>query len=364
MLLKRRFLFSLYSRQCNIVSYRHVRAVSTTPDSHRSATMLSSAVERASKPGLAKQLFPSSSPIPIEDAFKAASQFSRSSNTLKPSAQSTLNGIGTTRREEVSSDGLKRPTSQLSGVTCIPNNRDRFGEKPPALVGSTHNNSISKLHEGVYFDENDFDDDGDLDFGSPPGRPITSEPVPETILPPTSDGKVSSPSDIVYFPWSSSPLEHRLPAKRRGLPWEDDAIGEIEGNASGSTSIAVPTGHKAKKAKGSGHDSSDARPVPLLEASTNSNPHPWNRTARDVKEEQKRLRQASKRLVKTNEATDEDRARAIEEKKRKNVLKIFLSEEQKRVEQLVVEKGKSVFFTGSAGILLGISPFLSLSYQL
>ena len=366
--------------------------------------MLSSAVERASKVApakktrLEKQLFPSSSPTPIEDAFKATAQSSQlltqhsrrggltASNTLKPSAQSILNGVGTTRRIGLSSNGLKRMASQLDGIPCNPINSD---EKPPPLiysVASTYNSSISRLHEGVYFDENDFDDDIDLDFDSPPGKATISQLVPQPILPTNGVDKTKVPDSSAPLPWSSSPLEHRLPpqqeaggngnlstvvisstaggnsqsqaSRRRTLPWLDgdaaDEQQEVERNTLGLTSRGAAAGRRSKRIKSDGHDPLIARFTPLPRNNTNSNPHPWNKTASDVKEEQKRLRQTNKRLVKTNEATEEDKAKAIEEKKKRTVIKVFLSDEQRHVEQLVVEKGKSVFFTGSAGISFSV----------
>jgi transposase len=59
-----------------------------------------------------------------------------------------------------------------------------------------------------------------------------------------------------------------------------------------------------------------------------------------MKEEQKKLRQANKKLIKNNDASDESLKQAISAKKRK--LESVLSEEQQRVLKFVVEDGKRV----------------------
>lgn len=86
--------------------------------------------------------------------------------------------------------------------------------------------------------------------------------------------------------------------------------------------------------------------TPLPKDKTDS-PYPWNKTASAVKEEQKRLRQGHKKLVKDNEGGSEKSS--MKKKGRETVAKVFLSDEQRSVLNLVAEQKKSVFFTGSAG---------------
>jgi ATP-dependent DNA helicase PIF1 len=76
---------------------------------------------------------------------------------------------------------------------------------------------------------------------------------------------------------------------------------------------------------------------------------PWNTSASAIKEQQKQLRQANKKLVKEYEPTIAEKSLADEKKKNKQLHRVFLSEEQKHVLELVAESKKSVFFTGSAG---------------
>ena len=69
--------------------------------------------------------------------------------------------------------------------------------------------------------------------------------------------------------------------------------------------------------------------------------YPWNTTQSAIKLQQKTLREANKKAV---------AAKAAIKRKKKNTLhRIFLSEEQQHVLNMVVENKNSVFFTGSAG---------------
>lgn len=86
--------------------------------------------------------------------------------------------------------------------------------------------------------------------------------------------------------------------------------------------------------------------TPLPKDKVNSS-FPWNKTASAVKEEQKKLRQGHKKLAKDNEGGSE---KSNMKKKDRDVMpKVFLSDEQRSVLDLVAEEKKSVFFTGSAG---------------
>lgn len=75
--------------------------------------------------------------------------------------------------------------------------------------------------------------------------------------------------------------------------------------------------------------------------------YPWNTTASAIKEQQKKHREESKKAVKKHAGTDESIAAAKSNNKRP--ARVFLSEEQQHVLDLVIEQKKSVFFTGSAG---------------
>ena len=206
--------------------------------------------------------------------------------------------------------------------------------------------SLGSLHSSVYFDENDFDDDLDLDIDEPLPftAPAASKPTKPDIvtyptidltssndsnaaplkaqsnitypeLPPASQER-AAPSSSIQIPWSSSPPSHFQPPPRpRTLPWLKEAKEELDQEKKELPRFVTP-----KRTKPS---------------------EPWNKSASAIKEEQKELR----REYKKNQKGDEVPQPQSEEK----VAGIFLSDEQKAVLDAVVERGKSIFFTGSAG---------------
>jgi ATP-dependent DNA helicase PIF1 len=217
--------------------------------------------------------------------------------------------------------------------------------------------ALGSLHNAVYFDENDFDDDDDLDFEI--STPLPSQnTVPasiEAMILPSSNENYAKPSktntdtqsgfrtkevqnDIKYpelpqpddkpqeqyppssipIPWSSSPpSHHQAPQqKRRKLPWEQQ------------------------------NDFSTSSYDPITPAATRRTSHktemPWNKTASTVKDEQKELRKLNKKRTAAVEETHKFKPQA-------RVASLFLSDEQRAVLEAVVDRGKSIFFTGSAG---------------
>ncbi|KAJ6006053.1 ATP-dependent DNA helicase PIF1 [Penicillium sp. IBT 35674x] len=201
--------------------------------------------------------------------------------------------------------------------------------------------TLGSLHSTVYFDENDFDDDLDLDDLDDPfpitaptttfSRPdpvtypkiqsttVDSKPLPDVTypdLPPASQDH-APPSSSVQIPWSSSPPSHfQPPSKVRPLPWLQG--GRREPSNDTKNSLITP-----KRTK----------PTDI-----------WNKSASAIKEEQKELRREYKR---TQKETLQDLA--AENSQSNKSLAIFLSDEQNSVLEAVVERGKSIFFTGSAG---------------
>lgn len=207
--------------------------------------------------------------------------------------------------------------------------------------------TLGSLHSTVYFDENDFDDDLDLDIDEPvpftaPSAPSvaktdavkyptidltspdssnsaavaeskTQSDVAYPELPPASQEQAAPPSSIQY-PWSSSPPSHfQPPPKPRTLPWLKEVKEESHQDKANS--------HKTPK-----------RPKPA---------EPWNKSASAIKDEQKELRREYKKSQKAGENT-----------KQTNLTKttrVCLSDEQLAVLESVVDRGKSIFFTGSAG---------------
>jgi ATP-dependent DNA helicase PIF1 len=188
----------------------------------------------------------------------------------------------------------------------------------------SNTSSLGALHGSAqFFNENDFDDDAaiDLTVNGPglryPSLPTAGSDITYPSLPVQPTGLQRPPPSSAPVPWSSSPPEHHQPppSKRRTVPWLDKE----------------------------GHDKSFT-PLPSNKPSTS--PYPWNKTASAMKAEQKELRKINKTRSTGSKQSDGVGVKISTA----NVLpKIFLSEEQKGVLTAVVDEGKSIFFTGSAG---------------
>ncbi|OQE07222.1 hypothetical protein PENVUL_c014G03312 [Penicillium vulpinum] len=264
----------------------------------------------------------SSSSRPVaasEKMFKKALQDHPGSGT-RPLHQTDL------LRANVTAHSKPQPQQQSGGV------------KRKIEVGES---SLGSLHNAVYFDENDFDDDLDLDEPQPLIAPsVAGSTISKTVtypsldtlsrigqsvygnenptevnypdLPPISQEAAAPPSSMV-LPWSSSPPSHfQPPAKKpRTLPWTKE---EEEPRQEKKKSFVTPK---------------RSRPT-----------EPWNKSESTIKAEQKELRQEYKKTQKVDA-----KSKAQDSK----IATVFLSDEQRAVLEAVVDRGKSMFFTGSAG---------------
>lgn len=216
------------------------------------------------------------------------------------------------------------------------------GVKRKVDMSNGGESSLGSLHNAVYFDENDFDDDLDLDIDEPlpftaPSAPSATNTKPDPVtypkidmssttgskpqsdvkypeLPPNSQENAAPPSSIP-MPWSSSPPSHfQPPPKPRTLPWLKETKEEapVQGKRS---SLVTPRRSK---------------PAEI-----------WNKSASAIKDEQKELRREYKKNQQGDSAPKQDQP--------SKSAKIFLSDEQRAVLDAVVDRGKSIFFTGSAG---------------
>lgn len=329
---------------------------------------------------LSQQLFPSSSPAATQSGIKNTFRNSiPPSNVLKLSASSTVNAkVGY-------NNPLKRTVSQANEMGSYfsrESSKDSGSVRPSSYsksnsVDLTQQSSIpipgvvGKLHEAVYFDENDFVDDADLDLDGDDEPPV--RPLPASIQYPTLPALDNTPSSEVPLPWSSSPLQHKLPpnpapnagssrygtsppdrppaedvthaAKRRKLPWLNQE-GEESEQSKASNLPSQRISHAKKNLK--------EAYTPLPKDKSSESPYPWNKTASAVKEEQKRHRQQLNQGKKSAKTVDSvaganDLATKKSKSRKHRVAKVLLSDEQRKVLDLVLDGGKSVFFTGSAG---------------
>jgi ATP-dependent DNA helicase PIF1 len=254
-------------------------------------------------------------------------------------------GVGASTSTKPLQSNLLRANSLVSSKPQLP--QPAGVKRKIDMTTNTGSSALGSLHSGVYFDENDFDDDLDLDIDEPlpyiaPSTTTTSKPDPVAypdleILPskpskPIFTARKASPSDVNYpdlppnsqenaappssmpLPWSSSPPAHfQPPPKPRNLPWLKETKEEYREQP--KKSLATPKRQKPAEF--------------------------WNKSASAIKDEQKELRRESKK-PQTNDA-------AAKEKITPKVPGVFLSDEQRGVVEAVVDRGKSIFFTGSAG---------------
>jgi ATP-dependent DNA helicase PIF1 len=208
------------------------------------------------------------------------------------------------------------------------------------------------------FDEDDFDSDVDLDLEDPATKGTIAYPKLPPVSPSaTKDSGYSSRPQSVQpkieldssqpIPWSSSPVEHfktppkaqSIKTKRRALPWsqqqsqpKQQLTEEVEGHM------------MANKKHKSASVTTNNTFTPLPKDSSKSQ-YPWNTTASAFKLQQQALKEQHKAKVAEN-TDDTDNTKR---KKKTVIAKMFLSDEQKNVLDLVIQHKKSVFFTGSAG---------------
>jgi ATP-dependent DNA helicase PIF1 len=309
----------------------------------------------------------------IAGAFKGSQSAQRPDGT-RP--LSTLSGnvpkYNLERRNSVHAHGIKRTSSGLA--KALGSQEDAFGypslsisdfeSDPPSSFYNTKIGQSVPL-SAVLFDENDFDSDIDLDVEDPATKSTVQYSTlshPSTVdsayhsatarATPITKQEIKSSQPI---PWSSSPPEHfktppkpqhiPAPTKRRTLPWLQNAS-QVKTEAT-IEEIQIESEMGRPKKRRSTEATAATTPAPK---STKSD-YPWNTTQSAIKQQQKTFKEANKKVVvaKVNEGNDEDVKAAIKRKKKTTVHRIFLSEEQQNVLNMVVESKKSVFFTGSAG---------------
>lgn len=310
-------------------------------------------------------------------APKAISSQPRS-NTLQPSPSTVLNASRPSWPS--TKNPLKRTASEAMG-SCQSRDHDRESSlSRPASKGSLTEMSqssigggrVGKLHDTVFFDENDFDDDANIDLDSDSASSktlVNSTDVSYPTLPlPNASAMPGPVPSSAPIPWSSSPLRHKLPppapplyptlpeyetsaapevSKRRTLPWLEETGDEPHNRSGGipahAQALIERSRNRKASAKGAAVDASTESFTPLPKDKQNL-PFPWNKTNSAVKNEQKALREGHKRLVKVTDQQEKSTTTRAE-----RVPRVMLSSEQRKVLDLVVDGKKSVFFTGSAG---------------
>jgi ATP-dependent DNA helicase PIF1 len=240
---------------------------------------------------------------------------------------------------------------------------DMEKENELPLAYSTSARSSNTGLATALFDEDDFDSDIDLDVEDPATKgSVTYPKLPQGASSDSRDSGYQSPPRLAQqklepassqpIPWSSSPLDHfKTPkkaeapkprAKRAFLPWSQNQ------QAASTQELDDPIEAEEENTRPKKRQSTE----PKAEVAATPKPksqYLWNTTASAIKQQQKTLREQNKKQTKENEASVDDLQEAMKKKKKNQVHRIFLSEEQQNVLNLVTEYKKSVFFTGSAG---------------
>ena len=349
---------------------------------------------------------------PAEQKTGSSGSSGLGNNILRPSASSAVNAPLTYPKPWLSNsvNGVKRTHSGLAKALS---GRGSFDDTASNNMdeNSRIHCTAPKVTSSEFFDEDDFDDDIDLDIEDPSTKDTVTYPTLPQLLGSTTatttnttnnttrpgmfyptlpkqrahesssramtvdsgyqsqERAVNEPtgSSSAPLPWSSSPPEHLATppqaaairnfaynngpvetrpktasraapappaAKRRKLPWisgEEQAAQNGPPPPSHNTPMGPPPTRVA-----------DATPI-------KKNPYPWNTTASAIKEQKDKVREVNKKKMKLNDASDAGIHKSNADKVRNTVARVFLSDEQQHVLDLVSESKKSVFFTGSAG---------------
>lgn len=328
-------------------------------------------------------------PLP---SFKASATSDRSQNAVKiltPVSAGTLNSSRQFWPPKM--NPLKR-TATKANVREPPTDRQDFKRAHSDSASMTQLGRVERLHDSVYFDEDDFSDDANIDLDAdeaplvsksktapvsyprlpqadqvkyPPLPPAPEVPLALANLPqppppskPPSPTQKSPPPSSAIIPWSSSPLRGEVrpsqaslskkPSQRRTLPWQTTGCEE-------SQQASAPSKRPVEQIPGEDFPGNRREKLDLdkysytpLPKDKPHSPYPWNKTASALKKEQKKLRQDNKKLVKDTEADDPSKRFTLA-KRRNRVAQVYLTDEQQKIMRLVTDERKSVFFTGSAG---------------
>ncbi|KAM7189155.1 PIF1-like helicase domain containing protein [Naviculisporaceae sp. PSN 640] len=309
-------------------------------------------VATTSSASLKKQLFPSSSPNGnITDMFKKASASQVSTTTSRASAAPDP-------LQNRSANISKPPTQQANGkafASLYTRPDDPFKEPTDQSedggngVRSFAHKPMSAQQPAVYFADDDFSDDEnlDLDFSAPSSLPALPKLPPAKVSPKQNP---PPPSQTSVLSWSQSSPSHMRPPPARPDPSRQEP--PQRPNKRVSPDAIEPV--KKKRQLPSSYAKSKAEEIDIetlyQDATTPApkiKPPPlWDTSASAVKEQKRQLKKAiSCSKAEVSQADMQNPVKSTATKK----ATIHLSEEQEHVKKLVVEKGHSVFFTGPAG---------------
>lgn len=216
------------------------------------------------------------------------------------------------------------------------------------LTGSSFNDPASKpkakAQPEVFFVEDDFSDDNDLDldFEAPSALP----PMPKKAAEPAAKENVPPPQPSTQeVEWSSSPASHFQAPKRE----ETQPAASLKRQSSGeSDSVPQPPPAKKRTLPASFREPAPVQPSSAMTPAHNSKKDFLDPTASAIKEQRRLLkdkRQADTAVEIPETFAEDEQSHGAGVQ----VSAVNLSGEQRKVLDVVVKQGKSVFFTGPAG---------------
>ena len=264
------------------------------------------------------------------------------------------------------SAGVRGPSTDAAGgstnrpLATLYAKSDSFKTDKSNFVDLTGaDTSFSRSQDAVFFNEDDFSDDDDLSLDFEAQQPLPPPPkavsLPKENVPPPA-----APSQQeVAIPWSSSPASHLLAAnaaRNANIASSSGSSSALKRDSSGDgDSFDVPAQKKPKKrvlpSKWKPEvevevEDNDLYPA-IVKTPASKSKFTWDATASAIKEQKKMLksqknsRQEMHALRDAMDGSDGNQA--------SKSVAISLSSEQEHVLDMVVNKNKSVFFTGPAG---------------
>ncbi|KND92126.1 ATP-dependent DNA helicase PIF1 [Tolypocladium ophioglossoides CBS 100239] len=303
---------------------------------------------------LDRQLFPSSSPSTsngdIRDQFrKTGSTGPSATSTSARTAQSFPNALSS---RSANPTHPNRGNAEGSMMQSLYGDSDSFKQETDYV--DLARPDAQRIQDAVYFAEDDFSDDDnlDLDYEAPTALPPSLKPpARETRAPPPTQSQLET-----GIPWSSSPAFHFLPPNpQRSLSGGSTATqSSLKRESSGENDPSDgPIQKKAKKrvlpASFCHSDKKEEEPCPAVMKTPAPKSHGlWDTSASAIKEQKKQLKN-QRNQSKTDFDNPPEEVPETEASLAPKILPITLSSEQQHVLDLVVNKNTSVFFTGPAG---------------
>ncbi|OPB45167.1 putative mitochondrial DNA helicase (Pif1) [Trichoderma guizhouense] len=306
---------------------------------------------------LAKQLFPSSSPAaPVTDIRDQLKKPVANANSVSASASSARTAPFSKPLQDRSSGLMQQQRSMTTSssaatgsLATLYTNSDSFKDVDVVDLTGPDTKTKAKIQE-VYFEEDDFSDDADLDldFKPPSGVPVLPDPKPkpieEDILPSSS---AAFPPATQPLDWSSSPTSHYFPPQplKTAASLKRDSSGESEmtGLPAPKKKRVLPASFRSESSDSQSQDAPAAAIAPPTKP-----PRMWDAPVSAINEQKKqfKIQQATRS---ESQGLDEQPPQFGKSHDGAKGDAIHLSKEQEHVLDLVVNQGKSVFFTGPAG---------------